>query len=100
MEDYEEKRFQEFRNECIIFTKNREKAVIEKWLEKIGYTEPVGYACSLSDREMTIYTTRPGVLIGKAGNSVKEFKAMLTEEFCGIWNVKFVEIRGDFVNIK
>ena len=99
MMNYDENdQFREFRNDCLKFAKVAEKTIIEEWLEKIGYNEPVGYSCSLSDRVMTIYTTRPGVLIGKAGNSVREFEAMLTDRFCGIWTVKFVEVRGGFVN--
>lgn len=92
--------FQKFRDDCMAFSRKAEKSVIEEWLKKIDYKEPVGYACSLSDRVMTIYTTRPGVLIGKAGNSVREFEAMLTDLFCGIWTVKFVEVKGNFVNFE
>lgn len=91
--------FQKFRQDCMTFARIAERTIIKEWLEKINYTEPVGYACNLSAREMTIYTTRPGVLIGKAGSSVRELEAMLTDKFCGIWKVKFVEIRGGFANI-
>lgn len=78
---------------------NKEEAVIKKWLDEIGYKGPVGYYRKISDREMEIYTTRPGPLIGKAGVNVEKFKKMLSDEFRGEWKVKFVEIRGGFVNV-
>ena len=90
-----------FREESLAFTKNREESVIKKWLNVIGYTykEPVGYYRNSWKREMEIYTTRPGCLIGKAGIDVNKLKEMLTEEFGGEWEVKFIEVRGGFVGI-
>lgn len=86
------------RSEVHAFMKDKEETVIKKWLNEIGYTEPVGYYRNIFNREMEIYTTRPGVLIGKAGVNVEKFKKMLSDEFYGEWKVKFVEIRGGFVN--
>lgn len=91
-EDYEEERYK-----SLVYMKNKEEAVIKKWLDHIGFNEPVGYYRNVLNHVMEIYTTRPGVLIGKAGVNVKEFKKMLSEEFFGEWEVKFVEIRGGFV---
>ena len=48
---------------------------------------------------MEIYTTKPGILIGKAGANVEKLENMLSEEYCGVWKVKFIEVRGDFINI-
>ena len=50
-------------------------------------------------KEMEIYSTRIGVLVGKAGVNVDKLEKMLSEEFKGKWKVKFVEIRGGFVNV-
>ena len=49
---------------------------------------------------MEIYSTRVGVLIGKAGVNVDLLKEMLTDEFRGEWKVKFIEIRGGFVDTR
>ena len=96
---YDEYAWQKFREESLAFTREREETIIKKWLNMIGYTEPVGYYRNILDREMEIYTTRPGCLIGKMGANVREFEKMLSEEFNGDWKVKFVEVRGGFVRI-
>lgn len=98
---YDDKAFEIFRAEAHAFIKEKEESLLKRWLEKIGcnFKEPIGYYRDSLHRTMEIYTTRPGLLIGKAGIHVDELKQMLSEEFYGEWNVKFVEIRGGFVNI-
>ena len=96
---YDDEIWLKIRSECLAYIRNKEETIIKEWLSKIGYTEPVGYYRNIFKREMEIYTTRPGCLIGKAGVNVEVFKKMLFEEFGGEWNVKFVEIRGGFVQI-
>lgn len=88
-----------FREEAYKFNKNREETLLKKWLDNIGYKEPIGYYRDIVDQTMEIYSTRTGLLIGKAGSNVDKLKEMLTEEFRGEWKVKFVEIRGGFVNV-
>lgn len=100
MSFYDEEAWQQFRGECLRFSREKERSVIEKWLKEIGYTEPVGYYRNICAREMEIYTTRPGGLIGKAGATVRKFEKALSEEFYGEWKVKFIEIRGGFANLK
>lgn len=95
---YDNEVWQQFRAEAYAYMKNKEETVIKKWLDKIGYTEPVGYYRNIFNKTMEIYTTRPGILIGKAGVQARDFERMLSEEFIGEWKVKFVEIRGGFVN--
>lgn len=96
---YDENDWMNFRAEAIEFNKNREETLLKEWLNEIGYVEPVGYYRDISKKEMEIYSTRPGALIGKAGVNVDLLKKMLANEFRGEWTVKFVEIRGGFVNI-
>lgn len=96
---YDEDAWQKFREESHKFVKSLEESVIKEWLDKIGYTEPVGYYRNAWKREVEIYATRVGVLIGKAGVNVKELEKLLAEQFCGEWKVKFVEVRGGFVNV-
>ena len=101
-EDWEEiEAWEELRVEAHVFMKEKEESLLKRWLDKIGCNlkEPIGYYRDSWHRTMEIYTTRPGPLIGKAGIHVDELKQMLSEEFYGEWNVKFVEIRGGFVNI-
>ena len=96
---YDENDWMNFRAEAIEFNKNREETLLKEWLNEIGYTEPVGYHRNICKKEMEIYSTRPGVLIGKAGVNVDKLEKMLSEEFKGKWKVKCVEIRGGFVNV-
>lgn len=101
-EDWEEiEAWEKLRVEAHIFMKEKEESLLKRWLEKIGCNlkEPIGYYRDSWHHTMEIYTTRPGPLIGKAGIHVDELKQMLSEEFRGEWNVKFIEIRGGFVNI-
>lgn len=98
---YDERTYQmgRYRGSALKELRDVEESLIKKWLNKIGYKEPVGYYRNPCTKELEIYTTRPGILIGKAGTNVKELKKMLSEEFFGEWKVKFVEIRGGFVNV-
>lgn len=48
---------------------------------------------------MTIYAEHPGCLIGKAGVYVNKFKDRLKEEFYRDYQIKFVEIRGQIINL-
>ena len=98
-DEYDEMAWQKFREEAFAFTKKRDEVIIKMWLNEIGYTEPVGYYRNSWKREMEIYATKPGCLIGKAGMNINKFKQMLTEEFGREWEVKLVEIRGGFVGI-
>ena len=81
------------------FMKEKEESVIKEWLSNIGYTEPVGYYRDTWNKQMEIYATKPGVLIGKAGVDVKELEKLLAEEWPGEWKVKIIEVRGGFVGI-
>lgn len=96
---YDDMSWEEFRAEALAYAKERNETIIKKWLDKIGYTEPIGYYCNNSRKVMEIYATRVGVLIGKAGATVNEFEKMLSDEFHGEWRVEFTEIRGGFVNV-
>ena len=79
--------------------KEQEESIISKWLKEIGYNAPVGYYRNVLKQEMEIYTTRPGVLIGKHGVCVERLKQMLQEYFSIEYSIKFIEIRGGFVQI-
>ena len=91
--------WENFRAEAHAYMKDKEETIIKKWLTDIKYTEPVGYYRNISEKVMEIYATRPGLLIGKAGVDVEKFRKMLNVEFGGEWKVKFVEIRGGFLQI-
>lgn len=96
---YDIDKWMRFREEALTYSSSRERSILKEWLDKIGYAEPVGYYRDTLNDVMEIYSTRPGVLIGKGGSNVKELEQMLFREYRTVYRVKFVEIRGGFVNV-
>lgn len=96
---FEELDWMLFREKAYKFNKNREESLLKRWLDNIGYKEPIGYYRDIVNRTMKIYSTRIGLLIGRGGTNTDNLKEMLTDEFKGEWKVEFIEIRGGFVNI-
>lgn len=88
------------RAEAMELCRNQEETLLKKWLDMIGNpVDTIAYYRDFCNSTMEIYTTRPGVLIGRAGESVDKLKQMLSDEFRGEWKVKFIEIRGGFLNL-
>ena len=98
MLEFDNDKFQESRNKVLIWMKEHEKTVIESFLADIKYTKPIFYRKDFSNREFIIYTTDPGLLIGKNGTDINRLKSILTREFGGEWKVTLEEVRGEFVN--
>lgn len=98
-DDYYDDEFDKLRCEAHRFMKNKEESVIKQWLSGIGYDRPVGYFRDSLNKRIEIYTTNPGILIGRAGVEVEKLKQLMTKEFHGNWEVNFIEIRGGFVQI-
>lgn len=87
------------RGEALEYAKNKEETMLKKWLDDIDYEEVVGYYRDCLNKTMNIYAKRIGALVGVEGVNVNKLKKMLSEEFYGKWNVKFIEVRGGFVNV-
>lgn len=91
--------FEREREDAINYMDNKNRAVLEKWCEAIGYKRPIGYYNKLSENKIIIYAERPGLLIGKAGVYVNLLKEILKREFNHDYSVEFVEIKGKIINI-
>ena len=92
--------WESFREEMLSYAKNKEENLIKKWLNNIGCKNiTIGYYRDSSNNIMEISTRKPGMLIGKAGANVEKLENMLSEEYRGVWKVRFIEVRGDFINI-
>lgn len=89
--------FDNFLGEILAEAREKEQSLFKRWLNKIGYTKPIFYCKKSSEKIMEIHTINPGMLIGRQGANIIEFKKMLSEEYGDDWQVKLVEIRGDFV---
>lgn len=97
---FDDESWENFRAEALAYMRNKEENLLKKWLNDIGCKKIIiGYYRDTRNYTMEIYSTRPGVLIGKAGINVDKLKKMLSEEFHGEWKVKFVEIRGGLINV-
>lgn len=70
---------------------------IQEWCKEAHLNEPVAYDYDYTEG-FTIYTKRPGYLIGKGGELVNKYLNKLQNEFRASNKIKFIEIRGDFVN--
>lgn len=94
---FEDDEWKIFREDCLRAAHERNDSIVREWLNKIGYHEIVGYYLDILGHVMEIYTKHPGILIGKAGCHVADLQKTLSDEFGGIWNIKFIEVRGGFV---
>ena len=98
---YDDDSFERLVGECLELDHIQNRKLIEEWCKEAGVNSPVGYHNELGKRRMTIYTDSPGYLIGKSGCLVDQFTKKLCKEFyVEEYEVKFVQIKGRFVNIK
>mgnify|MGYP003302601725 CR=1 FL=1 len=69
--------------------------VLKGWKAEAKNTHLCVYAAN--NGVLTIYTDRPGCLIGRAGNTVAKYRQLINEASFGtITDVKFVETQGIF----
>lgn len=69
--------------------------VLKEWKAEAKNTHLCVYAAN--DGVLTIYTDRPGCLIGRGGSTVAKYRERIKEESFGtIHDVKFVETQGIF----
>lgn len=97
IDDEMEAQWEEMREEAHKWAVNRERKFLEDWCAEAGLKEPVAYSYEYY-KGFTIYTNRPGILIGKAGSLVNKYRDRLKEEFGKNNKIKFVEIKNGFVN--
>ena len=73
--------------------------LIEDWCKDCGVTTPVGYDIDYSNSVLTIYTDKPGWLIGYRGEKIFKFREVWNQEHYREYEIKFVEVRNGFVNV-
>lgn len=96
----EEMAWNKFRAKCNREAQDRNDNIIKSWLHKIGHKGTVGYYFNIIDHIVEIYTRHPGQLIGKEGCNVDDLEKMASDVYVGEWKVKFIEVRGGFINGK
>ncbi len=91
--------FEELRGKVLEEMEERNERVLKHFFFRIGYKGIVGYENSLGENIFTVWTDRPGILIGKGGQNVEVLKEVLKEEFDRNYDVKFKEIKGKMLVI-
>lgn len=68
--------------------------VIKKWLKEAKLKEDIHYNIDYDEKIITIYTTRPGWLIGAKGCLVEKYSLIMQEKWSSFSGFKFVEMWG------
>ena len=85
------------REDALNYIQGKNVKILNAWCAEAHVTSPVGY---YNDYEtITIFTDKPGWLIGKAGTLVEKYKTLFNEEFHKDYKIKFIEVQGGFANI-
>lgn len=89
--------FMDFRGDCIENIKNARENALKKYLDKIGFKDIFAYKYVYEENKLIIYTSKPGIWIGKYGVGVELLKDILLNELKENCDVCFEEIHGNFV---
>lgn len=68
--------------------------VMEKWLKEAKLNENIHYNIDYKEKTITIYTTRPGCLIGMRGHLIEKYNLIMREMWDSFAGFKFVEMWG------
>lgn len=89
-----------FRGNYSEYIKNLHENALKKYIYKAGFKDTFAYVYDYNANKFTIYTSRPGVWIGKGGEGVSLLKDILSKEVKENCDVDFKEIRGHFMTCK
>lgn len=68
--------------------------VMKKWLKEAKLKEDIHYNIDYDEKTITIYTTRPGWLIGMRGCLIEKYNSIMQEKWSSFAGFKFVEMWG------
>ena len=91
--------FEDFIREALEEMSERNERVMKNFFYKIGHKGIVGYENDLGKKVFTVWTDKPGILIGKGGQNVEILKDILKEEFDHDYEIEFKEIKGKMLVI-
>ena len=91
--------FEELIGKSLEEMSERNEWVMKNFFYRIGYKGIVGYENDLGKNVFTIWTDKPGILIGKGGQNVGILKDILKEEFDNDYEIEFKEIKGKMLVI-
>ena len=89
--------FEELIGKSLEEMSERNERVMKNFFYRIGYKGIVGYDNDLGNKVFTVWSDKPGILIGKGGQNVEILKEILKEEFEYDYEIKFKEIKGKMI---
>ena len=97
--DFNEMDFNEMRGKILNEIEEKNERVMKHFFWRIGYKGIVGYENNLGNKIFTVWTDKPGILIGKGGNNIVVLKEILKKEFDYDYKIEFKEIKGKMLVI-
>lgn len=91
--------FNEMRGKILNEIEEKNERVMKHFFWRIGYKGIVGYENNLGNKIFTVWTDKPGILIGKGGNNIVVLKEILKKEFDYDYKIEFKEIKGKMLVI-
>lgn len=91
--------FEELRGKVLEEMSETNERVLKHFFFRIGYKGIVGYKNNLDKKVFTVWTDKPGILIGRGGQNVTILKEILKEEFEKDYDVEIKEIKGKMLVI-
>lgn len=65
--------------------------LLQQWKKESGATRIIQYKYSSSTGTLYIYTSQPGILIGRYGNLVDKYKKIFKENIMSFEKFEFIE---------
>lgn len=65
--------------------------ILKQWKDECLIDDPILYTFSYHSGLLRIFTTRPGVMIGRAGIIVDKYKALMQNKIIGFKSIEFAE---------
>ena len=91
--------FEELIGKSLEEMSERNERAMKNFFYRIGYKGIVGYDNDLGNKVFTVWSDKPGILIGKGGQNIQILKDILKEEIGYDYKIKFKEIKGKMLVI-
>ena len=91
--------FEEVIGKALEDMSERNERAMKNFFYRIGHKGIVGYENDLGKKVFTVWTDKPGILIGKGGQNVEILKDIIKEEFDHDYEIEFKEIKGKMLVI-
>mgnify|MGYP004498654345 FL=1 len=96
-EDYSNS-WEDERESIISELKSYRKEIFQRFMNDCNFHDNFFYEMCYRTHICTIYTTKPGLWIGKNGNNIKVLTEILSSDSIH-WDVKIKEIKGTYLSL-